>query len=58
MIEHCKRCGKEKIDVCPKCGAPVDVYSRVVGYLRPIHTWNCGKVQEFKERTEYDVKND
>ena len=29
---------------------PCEVYSRVVGYLRPVHNWNNGKQQEFKER--------
>jgi ribonucleoside-triphosphate reductase (formate) len=38
---------------CPECGAPTEVYSRIVGYLRPIRTWNDGKQQEFKERTPY-----
>ena len=30
-----------------------EVYSRIVGYLRPIQQWNEGKKQEFKERKEY-----
>ncbi len=30
-----------------------EVYSRVVGYLRPVEQWNLGKKQEFKEREEY-----
>ena len=30
-----------------------EVYSRVVGYLRPVQQWNAGKRQEFKERKEY-----
>ncbi len=40
---------------CPKCivKQPCEVYSRVVGYLRPVKQWNKGKVQEFKERKEY-----
>jgi anaerobic ribonucleoside-triphosphate reductase len=38
---------------CPDCGASTEVYSRIVGYLRPIRTWNDGKQQEFKERTPY-----
>jgi ribonucleoside-triphosphate reductase len=38
---------------CPDCGAQTEVYSRIVGYLRPIRTWNDGKQQEFKERTPY-----
>lgn len=38
---------------CPHCGAETEVYSRIVGYLRPIKTWNDGKQQEFRERTPY-----
>mgnify|MGYP000512913979 CR=1 FL=1 len=29
---------------------PCEIYSRVVGYFRPIQNWNPGKQQEFKER--------
>ncbi len=29
---------------------PCEVYSRVVGYYRPVSNWNIGKKQEFKER--------
>jgi ribonucleoside-triphosphate reductase len=35
---------------CPKCGAPTEVYSRVVGYLRPVEQWNDGKRAEFADR--------
>ncbi|MDD8015312.1 MAG: ribonucleoside triphosphate reductase [Acidobacteriota bacterium] len=38
---------------CPDCGSGTEVYSRIVGYLRPVKTWNDGKQQEFKERTPY-----
>ncbi len=33
---------------------PCEVYSRVVGYYRPVQCWNIGKKQEFKERKVYD----
>jgi ribonucleoside-triphosphate reductase len=39
--------------VCPKCQAPADVYSRVVGYYRPVSRWNDGKQTEFRMRTTY-----
>ena len=52
-MAKCTKCGQEEIPVCPECHRPVDVYSRVVGYLRPISTWNPGKQQEFVERKEY-----
>ena len=32
---------------------PCEVYSRVVGYLRPVDSWNLGKQQEFRERVTY-----
>lgn len=32
-----------------------EVYSRIVGYLRPVQQWNVGKKQEFEERKEYDL---
>jgi ribonucleoside-triphosphate reductase (formate) len=32
---------------CPRCGAAAEVYSRVVGYLRPVQQWNPGKQAEF-----------
>ncbi len=35
------------------CGKNCEVFSRVVGYFRPIQNWNDGKQQEFKERLEY-----
>jgi len=38
---------------CPECGTQTEVYSRIVGYLRPVRTWNDGKQQEFKDRTPY-----
>ncbi len=43
------------VDACPECGQPVEVYSRVCGYLRPVRTWNDGKQQEFADRAEFAV---
>jgi hypothetical protein len=34
---------------------PCEVYSRVVGYLRPVQNWHEGKRQEFRERKTYRV---
>jgi len=39
---------------CPKCGRTTEVYSRVVGYLRPVEQWNQGKQEEFKQRRVFD----
>ncbi len=43
---------------CPKCTVeqPCEVYSRVVGYLRPVRQWNKGKQEEFKDRKEFKTK--
>jgi hypothetical protein len=35
---------------------PCEVYSRIVGYLRPVHNWNKGKQQEFADRRPYAVQ--
>ncbi|MEM1583807.1 MAG: ribonucleoside triphosphate reductase [Nitrososphaerota archaeon] len=43
---------------CPHCGAKCEVYSRVVGYLRPVDQWNEGKQAEFAMRRKYDVKGE
>lgn len=37
-----------------KCGQPCEVYSRIVGYFRPVKQWNIGKKEKFKDRVEYD----
>lgn len=39
--------------VCARCGGPTEVWSRVVGYYRPVQCWNRGKRQEFSDRVEY-----
>ncbi len=40
---------------CPECGEECEVYSRVVGYIRPVQQWNKGKKKEFKDRTEFKI---
>lgn len=39
--------------VCPECSTPTEVYSRVVGYLRPVSRWNDGKQAEYALRKAY-----
>lgn len=51
--EHGYLSGEQKI--CPKCGKPTEVYSRITGYYRPVQNWNDGKLQEYANRTEYIV---
>ena len=39
------------------CGLPCEVYSRVVGYLRPVQQWNKGKKVEYRQRLPYRTIN-
>lgn len=41
---------------CPKCNEKTEVFSRVVGYIRPIKQWNDGKMEEFKTRKNFCVE--
>jgi ribonucleoside-triphosphate reductase len=56
--EHGRLKGRQ--DSCPHCGAKPEVYSRIVGYLRPLGSWNDGKgvEGEFKYRKTYVVAAD
>lgn len=50
-----------KHETCPICAGQkktisCEVYSRVVGYLRPVNQWNRGKQQEFNDRKTFDMK--
>ena len=40
---------------CRRCGQATEVYSRVTGYLRPVHHWNDGKQAEFAERHTFTI---
>ena len=51
--EHGYIAGEQSI--CPHCGAPTEVYSRITGYYRPVQNWNDGKLQEYANRKEYDI---
>jgi len=48
----CKKHGyiKGAHESCPTCQAKTEIYSRVVGFLRPVSGWNAGRREEFKER--------
>lgn len=53
----CPDCGylPGKVELCPKCGKSCEVYSRIVGYLRPVNQWNNGKKEEFNLRRTYKL---
>jgi len=44
-----------EVEACPECSTATEIYSRVVGYLRPVKQWNKGKQAEFGLRQTYDV---
>ena len=41
---------------CPECGSACEVYSRVVGYIRPVNQWNKGKQKEFSDRKTFLIQ--
>ncbi len=52
-VNHGYLAGKE--ERCPTCGEDCEVYSRVVGYLRPVRQWNKGKQAEFAMRKPFEI---
>ena len=38
---------------CPQCGGPTEMWTRVMGYFRPVSSFNTGKKGEFHERLYY-----
>ena len=51
--EHGYITGEEYL--CPVCGQPTEVYSRITGYYRPVQNWNDGKAEEFRQRKLYNI---
>ena len=43
---------------CPTCGHDTEVWSRVVGFIRPVNNFHVGKRKEYSERKKYVVKID
>ena len=41
---------------CPDCGRECEIYSRIVGYIRPVKQWNKGKKAEFGNRVTFDME--
>ncbi|MCK9351359.1 MAG: ribonucleoside triphosphate reductase [Candidatus Pacebacteria bacterium] len=42
-----------EVPKCPKCDAECEIWSRIMGYHRPVSQWNHGKKSEYAERKEY-----
>ena len=49
---------KGEVFNCPICGKNTLIWSRIVGYLRPIKSWNKGKRQEWCNRIQYKINED
>lgn len=47
---------KGEQETCPECGSSTEIFSRVVGYLRPVQQWNPGKQSEFWDRKGFKVQ--
>lgn len=45
-------------ETCPDCGYSCEVYSRVVGYIRPVEQWNKGKRVEFDNRKTFSINEE
>jgi anaerobic ribonucleoside-triphosphate reductase len=43
---------------CSQCGRETEIYSRVVGYLRPVKQWNDGKQAEYRRRRPFKIDLD
>ncbi len=54
----CPNCGyiAGEHKFCDRCESQCEVYSRVVGYLRPVQQWNNGKQEEFHKRKTYTLR--
>lgn len=52
----CKACYKQ--DSALKNFQKTEVYSRIVGYIRPVQQWNVGKTEEYADRKEFVVSKD
>ncbi len=44
-----------EIHECPTCSDKMEVWSRIVGYFRPVDQWNKGKKSEYNDRVEYCI---
>ncbi len=55
-FSECKKCGWKSTGLyryCPRCGGDTNVWSRIIGYYRPISNWNPIRKLEFWTRKHY-----
>jgi anaerobic ribonucleoside-triphosphate reductase len=46
---RCEDCTNQKLGT-------TEVYTRIVGYMRPVQNWNKGKATEYKDRKVFKIK--
>ena len=54
-IGHWKKEGIYRCGDCTNKMVGTEVYSRVVGFIRPVEQWNAGKTEEYKDRKEFKI---
>lgn len=55
-VSICTKCRWQGVGIhwnCPVCNSPAEVWSRIVGYYRPVQSWHVGRQKEFKHRVHY-----
>lgn len=55
-LSICQNCGKiyyGTVEACSECNMKNEIWSRIVGYYRPISKWNEAKIKEFNARIQY-----
>ncbi|ABM80012.1 anaerobic ribonucleoside triphosphate reductase [Hyperthermus butylicus] len=56
-LSVCPRCGWSSVGIrttCPRCGGETEIWSRIVGYYRPLRNWNPARRREFWLRHHYN----
>jgi ribonucleoside-triphosphate reductase len=54
ILQRIEELEKELLNVR---GTECEVYSRIVGYFRPVKQWNNGKQEEFSQRVTFEIVN-
>ncbi|NPA05019.1 MAG: anaerobic ribonucleoside triphosphate reductase [Crenarchaeota archaeon] len=57
-ITVCPNCGYNTvgiIETCPKCGHETEIWSRIIGYYRPLKRWHPARAREFHYRYHYTI---
>jgi ribonucleoside-triphosphate reductase len=58
VCPSCHHTQRGSNNICGKCGDPIEIYSRVVGFYRPVSKWNIGKQKEFQDRRYYHLQEE